>query len=132
MGLKTQVIPVEQVGVILPPKPLAAEADIVKVADAVPTGTVTALLVAASEKTEMPFPDRVTDCGLPLALSAMLKVPARAPLDVGWKMTLIVQTWPTFRIFKVVPQVLVCTKSPEAEIWEMLRTEVPVLVRVTV
>ena len=40
------------------------------------------------------MPERLTDCGLPLALSVMLTEAVRLPLAVGMKVTLIVQLLP--------------------------------------
>jgi hypothetical protein len=42
-----------------------------------------------------PVPVRLTDCGLPEVLSAMLKVPVRVPDAVGVNVVLIVQFAPT-------------------------------------
>jgi hypothetical protein len=51
-----------------------------------------------------PVPVRLTDCGLPLALSVMVRVPLRTPVVVGVKVTLIVQLAPAPTL---APQVLV-------------------------
>src|SRR2546428_5836937 len=55
-----------------------------------------------------PVPDKVTDCGLPGALSAMIIVPVRSPGAAGVKVTLIPQFAPAGT---AVPQLLVCEKS---------------------
>jgi hypothetical protein len=115
-GLKVHVMPVEQDNVMVPVKAAGDDAETVKVAEVLPTGTVTVELVAARENTASPFPERVTLWGLPLALSLMLKAPLRTPLAVGWNETLIAQLCPMLSTFKVTPQVLVCTKSPPAVI----------------
>jgi len=52
----------------------------------------------------VPVPERVTVCGLPLALSAMLTEAERPPLAEGVKVTLIVQPAPAAT---ELPQVLV-------------------------
>ncbi len=39
----------------------------------------------------MPDPDRLTVCGLPVALSVKLRVPVLTPVAVGVKLTLTVQ-----------------------------------------
>lgn len=78
-----------------------------------------------------PVPDRLTDCGEPAALSAMLIVPVRVPVAVGLNCTLRVHFAPSAN---VVPQVvrLPKTKSPEiAKGEEKVRAAVPVLVMVT-
>jgi len=51
-----------------------------------------ARLVGESPSTgAVPVPERLTVCGLPLALSEMLTEAVRLPLAVGVKVTLIVQ-----------------------------------------
>ena len=45
-------------------------------------------------KTAVPVPERLTVCGLPLALSVMLTEAVRLPLAEGVKVTLIVQLLP--------------------------------------
>jgi hypothetical protein len=73
----------------------------------------TVWLVKVSEEAERlttgaeaaaPVPVRLTDCGLPEVLSAMLKVPVRVPDAVGVNVVLIVQFAPTAT---EVPQVSV-------------------------
>jgi hypothetical protein len=63
------------------------------------------------------------------ALSVIVKVPVRAPVAVGVKVTLTVQLAP---VPALLPQVLVWEKSPLAVMLEMAREALPVLVRVTV
>jgi hypothetical protein len=81
---------------------------------------------------ESPVPVRATDCGLPLALSAILTEAVRLPELEGVNVTLIVQL--PFTV-TTPPHVLVSAKSPAlAPVTEMpVRTKVavPVLVRVT-
>lgn len=48
-----------------------------------------------------PVPERATVCGLPTALSLMVKVPVRAPSAVGVKVTMILQFLPAA---SVLPQ----------------------------
>jgi hypothetical protein len=74
-----------------------------------------------------PAPLKVTVCGLQVALSLIVSVPVRCPMAVGVKM---IETWHVAFTASVPPQVFVCEKSPLAAIPEMLRTAVPVLVRV--
>jgi hypothetical protein len=52
----------------------------------------------------VPVPERLTVCGLPLALSVMLSEAARLPLAEGVNLTLIVQLAPPAT---ELPQVLV-------------------------
>ena len=79
-----------------------------------------------------PEPERVTVCGLPLALSAMLKEALRVPAAVGVNITAITQLAPAAR---VLPHVLVSPKSlalvPVKPTLVMVKVEPPVLVRVT-
>jgi hypothetical protein len=59
-----------------------------------------------------PVPVSATLCGLPVALSVMVRVPVAFPITVGAKLTLITQDWPagtnmpqTFASEKVAPEV---------------------------
>lgn len=91
-----------------------------------------ATIVSAAGETEMPksdpSPPSVTACGLPGALSAIVSVPVIEPAVTGEKVTLTVQVAPTAR---VVPQLPLSAKFPEALMLVMFRTAVPELVRVT-
>ena len=58
-----------------------------------------------------PVPLRATVCGLPEALSIMLRVPVLVPVAAGMKVTAIAQPAPALT---VVPQVFACAKSPLA------------------
>ena len=75
-----------------------------------------------------PVPDKFTICGLPLPLSAIVSVPVRLPVAVGENVTLIAQLAPTT---KLLPQVLVSTKSPLAVTLATAMSEAPVFVNVT-
>ena len=66
---------------------------------------------------EVPVPERPTVCGLPLALSAMLSVAARAPLAEGVKVRLRVQLAPA------------ATELPQVLVWAKLLALVPVTAR---
>ena len=80
----------------------------------------------------VPVPERVTDCGLPVALSVRVRAAVRDPLAAGVKVTLIVQLAPAATL---APQLLVCAKSlgfvPVMAILVMLKVALPVLFRVT-
>jgi hypothetical protein len=80
----------------------------------------------------VPVPVKVTDCGLPVALSAILIEAERLPLADGVNVTLIVQL--PFAATEL-PQVLVCAKSPALvpviAMPVMARLAFPVLARVT-
>ena len=81
----------------------------------------------------MPLPDKLTACGLPLALSLMLSEAVSLPLAVGVNVTLIVQLAPAA---SELPQVLVWAKAlalaPVIATLVMLNVAVPLFVRVTV
>jgi len=80
----------------------------------------------------VPVPERLTDWGLPVALSAMARDAARLPLADAVKMTLMTQFPPAATL---EPQVLVCVKSlalaPETEMLVTFKVAPPVFVRVT-
>ena len=78
---------------------------------AVPTPWLPKLkLVGLRLATEaVPVPAKVTDCGLPVALSVRVIAAERLPMAVGSKVTLIVQVPPAAT---EAPQVLVWEKSP--------------------
>lgn len=78
----------------------------------------------------VPVPPSETVCGLvPRSSSVMERVPERFPDNVGVNVTLMLQL--AFAA-TAVPHVLVCAKSPLAEIELMFRVAVPVFVSVTV
>ena len=81
----------------------------------------------------VPVPERLTVCGLPVALSVIVTVAVRLPVAAGVKVTLIVQLPPAAT---ELPQVLVCAKSlglvPVMARLEMVKVAVPVLLRVAV
>jgi galactitol-specific phosphotransferase system IIB component len=81
----------------------------------------------------VPVPERLTACGLPMALSVMLTEAVRLPLAEGVKVTLIVQLPPAAT---ELPQVLLWAKSPAlvpviARL-EILMAPLPLLLRVAV
>jgi hypothetical protein len=76
----------------------------------------------------VPVPVRLTVCGLPLALSVIVRVPVRVPVAVGVKVTLIVQE-PVAAT--PLAHVLVSEKSPLAATLAMVSVAVPVLLSVT-
>ena len=75
-----------------------------------------------------PLPPKLTTCGLPVALSVMVKEPVLPPAAVGVKVTLMAQFAPAA---KLVPQELVCAKSPAVTMLVIVKAAVPVLVNVT-
>ena len=80
-----------------------------------------------------PVPERLTVCGLPVALSVRVTAAVRVPVAAGLKVTLIVQLAPAATLD---PQLLVWAKSlglvPESAMLVMLKAALPVLVRVIV
>ena len=77
---------------------------------------------------DVPVPLRLTVCGLPVALSVLVRVPVRFPVAVGVKVTLIVQLAPAL---SALPQLLVWAKSPLSAMLAMVNVTVPVLPKVT-
>ena len=78
-----------------------------------------------------PVPVKLTVCGLPLALSVIVRVPVRVPEAVGVKVTLMLQFAPAARLEVLAGQLLVAEKSPLAAMLEMVAARVPVLLSVT-
>lgn len=58
-----------------------------------------------------PVPVRETVCGLLLALSWKVRVPVRAPVALGENVTAAVQLLPAAKVFGLMGQVVVATKS---------------------
>jgi hypothetical protein len=79
--------------------------------------------------TNSPPPVKETVCGEPVALSVMLRVSVRLPVEVGVKVTDRLHD-PTAA--RLVPQVWLTAKSPEAAIEVRLKAAVPEFVSVTV
>ena len=81
----------------------------------------------------VPVPERLTVCGLPLALSVMLTEAVRLPLAAGLNVTLIVQLLPAAT---ELPHVLVWAKSlallPVRARLVILKAALPVLLRVAI
>ena len=76
----------------------------------------------------VPVPVRLTDWVAGLPLSVMVTAPVLVPVAVGLKVTLRVQLAATATL---EPQVLVWEKSPLTVMLVMLRTALPVFLRVT-
>lgn len=108
-GEKEQDRPAGQVNVMAPAKVPGAAADIGNVVEVAPTAMVDFGAEDDSVNSATPVPVRATVCGLPLALSAMKRVPALAPLATGWKETLAVQLCPMLSRFNNAAQVSVTT-----------------------
>ena len=82
---------------------------------------------------DAPVPERLTDWGLPVALSVMARAAVRLPLAAGLKVTLMVQL---ALAANELPQLLDWAKSlaltPRTATLEILKAELPELVSVTV
>jgi hypothetical protein len=81
---------------------------------------------------DVPVPERLTDWGLPVALSVMAMAAARLPLAEGVKVRLMVQLAPAATLD---PQLLVWAKSlalaPETATLVILKAALPELLSVT-
>ena len=81
---------------------------------------------------DIPVPERLTDWGLPAALSVMARAAARLPTAEGVKVMLMVQLAPAAT---EMPQLLVWAKSlalaPKTAMLVTVSAELPELVRVT-
>jgi hypothetical protein len=105
-----------------------------------PSVTLTLAGVTVSAKSGgVVVPVSGTVCGLPAALSVMVKFPMRVPGPVGVNVTLIVQVFDPAVAGNVagilghaVAPVLVSAKSPDAAMELIVRGPVPVFVSVTV
>src|SRR5215831_10088842 len=81
---------------------------------------------------DVPVPVKPTVCGLPLALSLIVRVPVRVPIAEGVNVMLIAQEAPAATD---VPQLFVCAKSlafvPVMAMLVMFSVALPVLLNVT-
>ena len=73
----------------------------------------------------VPVPDNAIMCGLPAALSEIVKAPVLAPVAVGVNVTLMAQLAPAAT---GLTQLLVCEKSPLAARFETIKGPVPLFV----
>ena len=78
-----------------------------------------------------PWPDKVTVCGEPDALSEIDSTPVRLPNAVGKKAIEIWQVFAPIEGCNPVPQVFVSEKSPVTLMLEIVRSAPPLLVKVT-
>jgi len=98
----------------------------------VPTVVIGNVLLAGVSVTgTMPVPESGTVCGLPGALSVMVKVPVRAPSWVGVKVIVILQFFPGARVLPHGLVDVVCAKSPLVAMLLIFSVAFPVLVRIT-
>lgn len=129
---KEQVTPAEQARVMLSVNELGAEAETVKVVEAVPMVRTVDRGLEEREKTALPVPWRSTPWGLFAASSVTVRLPELAPLPVGVNVMLTLQLWPTLSTLGRVPHVLVWAKSPEIAMLVTVTAIWPVFVRRTV
>jgi len=87
-------------------------------------------LVAANMTGGTPYPVRGTVCGLFDTLSLTVKVPERVPFAVGANVTEIVQLPLVASVFGEIGQLEFWAKSPDVEIFAMLRGPVRSFVKV--
>jgi hypothetical protein len=111
----------------VPENPSSEESWIAVVADPPAEAMVNALELGV-RLTAAAVPLRATVWGDPPALSVTVSVPVREPAAVGVKVTAMVQWAPGARL---VPQLLVWAKSPEAAIEVNVRATCPEFVKVT-
>lgn len=78
-----------------------------------------------------PVPERATVCGLPGALSVIVKVPVRVPEAVGVKVTSILQFFPAASVLPQGFVLAVKAKSPLVAMLLMFSVALPELVRTT-
>src|SRR5260370_28849996 len=64
--------------------------------------------VTAGNAPALPVPVRVTECGLPLALSVTVTLAVRVPIAIGENVTAILQLKPAASVAPGAPQLLVC------------------------
>ena len=80
----------------------------------------------------VPEPESATDCGLPLALSVMLRAAVRVPLAAGVNKIAMVQVPPAATAgLQVSTSVKSVASAPVNVMLEMLKLALPVLLRVT-
>ena len=84
-----------------------------------PAGNAGFTGVTTMESSE-PVPDRLTVCGLVLASSVTVSIPALVPSEVGVKLAEILQLAPAARVFGDGGQFENSAKSPETAIPEMV------------
>lgn len=85
--------------------------------------------LVVDSSTVVPVPVSETVCGLPAALSVIFSVPFLVPGPVGVNFTAMEQLADAA---SEVPQALVCEKSPDVVMLEMLSAAVPVFRSVTI
>lgn len=85
---------------------------------------------------DTPLPVRVTNCGLPTALSATEMDAVRVPVALGVNVTLMVQVVFAPRVLGEIGQLLVCAKSlafvPTTVMPVMVNGAVPLFDKITV
>lgn len=123
LGLKVHDAPVLQDKAMEDTKVLGPAAETVKVAEGVPMRRTLERALVESEKTGLPVPVSWSDPVL-TALESTLTMPVALPVDVGVKLTEMVQVWPTFNVAgtvgRLVPQLFVASNAPVAPMLVMV------------
>ena len=91
------------------------------------SGSVSAGIGAAVAAS--PVPVSATVCGLPEALSVVVRVPVRVPEAVGVKVTVTTHSARALSVAPAPPQLFDCAKSPEVAIPVIESGLLPVFVR---
>lgn len=89
------------------------------------------LLTGVNVTGTMPVPESGTVCGLPGALSVMVKAPVRDPAWFGVKTIAILQFCPAANVLPHGLMDVVCAKSPLVAMLAIVRVAFPVLARIT-
>lgn len=115
-GLKLHVAPLLQDNATEFNNVLGPATETVKVELVVPMRTTLERVLAERLNSAIPVPDRLT-AAVFTAFDETSMLPVTAPVEVGAKLTVIVQACPTFSVAgtvgKFVPQLLVSGKPPE-------------------
>ena len=123
-GLKLHDAPLVQDSAMDARKVLGPEAEMVNVAVLEPIRVTLERALEESANSAIPVPESVSP-ELPFtAFDVTLTAPVTLPVEVGVKLTVMVQACPTFNeagtVGKLVPQLLVCPKPAEARMLVMV------------
>jgi hypothetical protein len=121
------VLIAETVAVAFPVFVITMDCVLLVPATMLPNKSDDALAFSVADGTAVAVPLNETSCGLDAALSVNVTAPVRVPVAVGENVTEIVQLPPAARL---VAQLLVWAKSPDAPMLLIERTAEPLLVRV--
>ena len=117
-GVKSHLVPLLQLRLMLVRNELGPEAEMVKVAVVEPMRTTLDRELEESVKTGLPVPANCSEVDAVTASDATRRLPVTLPVDVGVKLTAMLQDWPTFNdaaaMVKLIPQLLVSSKPDGA------------------